>query len=580
MKDNEIKELIKNYPQQNFNISKVDPKHPLSTSNPLYREMYNVYLNNGVRTDLIDEKIENNFIGLTDFQYRAKAIAIFKFLHPDLFEWFFPNSEDIQYSGDRTQTRWYSNNLLTSDLGQGFTSTDILKFTELMPGTMIRIVFAKDGEYNQSNEDNYKDIVIGATGNYYADNIEPVYGIYLMQSKNRKDIIMSNLNNNLYLDFNSESLLNLEDAGNSVVLNDKIPILQPNNNEGMIFYQYKVPIRNSFDSIADIEIDIGANKQFVGPVEDLVAFLDCTKEQVTKISMSRYFKRPVEYLFYQGQDLINFSENVFTSGYINNFKSLVPAYEGKLYWDTNYTGTFDEKEHREYSPFSIYVLRNSYVTANGEKQNIINHIKHSIEETGETHTHVANHMFEKYYIDRYINAQTAEDMLTERMALVARIAASTDEEEKQILQDALVANPLYVLDPIAGKMYKAGENYTYNPTIVYNNEPIDLREIQRYDLDNLEPTESKIFVGNGVYGDVFYQKVTMKYSFEETDDNLLTIKNTYYNELARLKNLRKEGKDPSRAELEKLDEYYNNYNSILAETIKNWTTRETDLEEE
>ena len=58
------------------------------------------------------------------------------------------------------------------------------------------------------------------------------------------------------------------------------------------------------------------------------------------------------------------------------------------------------------------------------------------------------------------------------------------------------------------------------------------------------------------------------------------MEDTYYNELARLKNLRKEGQDPSRAELEKLDEYYNNYNSILAETIKNWTTRETDLEEE
>jgi len=140
----------------------------------------------------------------------------------------------------------------------------------------------------------------------------------------------------------------------------------------------------------------------------------------------------------------------------------------------------------EYSPFSIYVLRNSYVIANGEKQNIINHIRHSAEETGEDHTHVVNHMFEKYYIDRYINAQTAEDMLTERMALAARIAASTDEEEKQILQDALAASPLYVLDPIAGKMYKAGENYIYDPTIVYNNEPIDLREIQRYDLDNLD----------------------------------------------------------------------------------------------
>lgn len=458
---------------------------------------------------------------------RESNIERFKLENPSIFQWFFEEPEG-----------GHSKNLLTSDLEKVYTT--VLRFTDLMPGTRIRLVFSEDGEFGSSD---HEDIIIGATGNYYADEIRPVYGIY--------------------------------------VIKDSMNITEyPISSAGTFAYQYQVPIRNSFDSISSIKTDIGSNRQFIGPIEDLVSSIDCTKEQITKISMSRYFKRPVEYLFYQGEDLEGYSENVFVNGYVNNYKPLVSVYEGKLYWDTNYTGTFDEKEHMEYSPFSIYVLRNSYVTANGEKQNIINHIRHSAEETGEDHTHVINHMFEKYYIDRYINAQTAEDMLTERMALAARIAASTDEEEKQILQDALAASPLYVLDPIAGKMYKAGENYTYDPTIVYNNEPIDLREIQRYDLDNLEPTESKIAVGNGVYGDIFYQNVTMNYSFEETDSNLKTVKDTYYNELARLQSLRKEGLDPTRADLEQLDSYYKSYNDVLAITIKNWTTRETDLEEE
>ena len=145
-----------------------------------------------------------------------------------------------------------------------------------------------------SNYKDHEDIIIGATGNYYADEIRPVYGIYFIKDD-----------------------MNITEY--------------PISPEGTLAYQYKVPIRNSFDSIADIEIDIGANKQFIGPIENLISFLDCTKEQVTKVSMSRYFKIPVEYLFYQGQDLIDFSENAFMPGYINNFKSLVSAYENKLY---------------------------------------------------------------------------------------------------------------------------------------------------------------------------------------------------------------------------------------------------------
>ena len=345
-------------------------------------------------------------------------------------------------------------------------------------------------------------------------------------------------------------------------------------------------------------------------------------------------------MFYKGKDLGKFVEDIYEQKYNDDGKyhDLVKDYEDNLFWGTDYNETFDEKENMEYSPFSLYVLRNSYVTADGMSQDIQGHIKSFIaKHTDEDHTHNAEHMFEKYYIDRYIYAQTAEDMLTERMALAARIAASDDEVEKAALEEALAANPLYVLDPIAGKMRKAGEYYLYdnvtksqdvstiiewkeekeyslndcvkhngkiykslkdnnkssisegsyweeigeiykyNPTIVYNNEPIDLREIQRYELNNLEPTETKLEVGNGVYCDIFYQKVIMNYDFEESDDNLITVKKQYEDMLAALKVKRANGQDPLRSELDTLDLYYSQYNNVLSETIKNWVTRETDL---
>lgn len=490
MSNLQIKELLKNYKKQNFNL----PRHA----------------------------------GMSPEESRAENIRRFKENNPEIFKWFF---ETIDGS--------HSDNLLQSDLGSE-TFTTMLRFTDLIPGTRFKIVFSKDGEFSS---DKSQIIHIGATGNYFADDLEPIYGIYLIKDEQNTSYSPISLN-------------------------------------GGIAYQYSVPVRNSFDSIESIETDIGRYAQFVGTIDNLVEYLECTREQVTKISMSRYVKRPVEYLFYKGSDLSTYTEDLYVDSYdaTGNYKELQTPYKDNLYWDTNYSGTFDDKEGREYSPFSIYVLRNSYVTVDGVKQNILQHIRRFLETTGETHTHVADHMFEKYYIDRYIAAQTAEDMLTERMALAARIAASQDEIEKAALNAALAAEPIYVADPIAGKVYKAGENYVYDPAIYYNNEQIDLREIQRYDLDNLEPTESKIVIGNGVYGEIYYQEVTMNYSFETVDDNLRTAKNIYEEYLANLKTKRANGSDVTRKELDELDNDYKIYNDILADTIKNWITRESDLE--
>ena len=139
--------------------------------------------------------------------------------NPAIFKWFYSNN-DI-----------YSDNLLKSDLNVASTTT--LRFTDLMPGTKIKLVFAENGNVNSADSE---IIVIGATGSYYADDLRPVYGIYF-----------------------------IKDSGNTSNF--------PSSVDGAIAYQYQVPVRNSFDSIGETLTDVGAYKQYVGEVKDVVADL-------------------------------------------------------------------------------------------------------------------------------------------------------------------------------------------------------------------------------------------------------------------------------------------------------------------
>ena len=103
---------------------------------------------------------------------------------------------------------------------------------------------------------------------------------------------------------------------------------------------------------------------------------------------------------------------------------------------------FDDQESLQYSPFSLYVLRNQYITTlDGVRQNIFNHLPTSL--PIEEKTHVVNHAFERYYIDRYINAQTPEEMLEERTLLAQQLAADGNNEETAAVD---AATALYVLD--------------------------------------------------------------------------------------------------------------------------------------
>ena len=136
----------------------------------------------------------------------------------------------------------------------------MLRFIDFIPGTMIRLVFDLSGDYDAPSG-RYEDITIGATGNYYADDVEKVYGIYLMLDK-------------------SSGNINLPSGS------------------GTITYEYEVPARNMFDLITNIQTNIECYGQIVGKCDNIIESFNNIREQVTQVTMSHYHKRPIEYLFY------------------------------------------------------------------------------------------------------------------------------------------------------------------------------------------------------------------------------------------------------------------------------------------
>jgi len=537
-------------------------------------------------------------------------------------------------------------NLLDTEDAPG-ASTTMLRFLDCLPGDRIRLVFDTSGAKEAKD---HVDITIGATGNYMADDLRPVYGIYFLSD----------------IGYGSDSNYNRSGFPS-------------------ISYQYNIPNRTAFRSIEKIQADIGGYNQFVGEVPNLVKHLSYTREVPTKLCFSRYFKRPVEYLYYATDEIPNVisGENIYDGTYDYwGYRNLTEKYAYRLSWDVStkhlsqeereekmrkytfqktkntnglnedwwevqdwaryyaqvqaflngvnpedlspeeledlyypkqwlmyyksvdndnllptyadvsaqigggnnsdrhiqmiiqksdgswtshgsscshaynwfldslepgevayvwkptlgdeevayhtdqdgntiidmsaYKGReespewFDDQESLQYSPFSLYVLRNQYITTlDGVRQNIFNHLPTSL--PIEEKTHVVNHAFERYYIDRYINAQTPEEMLEERTLLAQQLAIDGDNEETAAVD---AATALYVLDAWYGKVYEVGKDFMYDPSITYNNENIDLREIDRYELEALEPDETTIKVGNGVYGDVYYQKVEQTFSYE------------------------------------------------------------------
>lgn len=374
----------------------------------------------------------------------------------------------------------HSQNLLVAEDVSGAYTT-MLRLLEFLPGDQIELVFNPNGQFIEPDLLTLNSgiiITIGSTGNYYADDIRPVYGIYIL------------LDNEKEQQFSRTG--------------------QPS-----VSYLYDTPTRTVFRSIEETQADVGGYYNFIGKEKglDLISEITYTREVPTHICFSRYFKRPVEFLFHT-QQVSPFTGNAF-EGYSGDYRTLISAYYNKLYWDQDYdiNELFDDKENMEYSPYSLYVLHSDKLN----KQSIIEHMAHApyMPDDDSEAQHAASHLFEKYYIDRLINAQSPEDMLTEASLLAQRIEAQAETpEEADNISNAV---SLYVLDPWYGKMYLVGTDFIYDPSIIYNGEKIELREIDRYDLEDMEPADTSITVGNGVYGDIFYQKVTQTFAYEPKD---------------------------------------------------------------
>ena len=89
-----------------------------------------------------------------------------------------------------------------------------------------------------------------------------------------------------------------------------------------------------------------------------------------------------------------------------------------------------------------------------------------------------------------------------------------------------------------------------------------MREIKTYDINNLDFTNGKedIEVGNGVYGEVLYQKVTLTYACEETDPIVKEAKNNLEEAYKRAKET-----DASESDIENAKNEYKKYVNVVGE---------------
>lgn len=592
-----------------------------------------------------------------------------------------PNWKEISISSDEDSEIFTADkgarteNLFEADAINACTTQ--IKLTDMMPGMTVRLVFSADGSYNGR----HLDVVIGSTGNYYAEDIEPVYGIYLMNPISE-------------LDENGEYAYKYCIYGG-----------------GMISYQYNETLRNEFNSIAKVQTDIGAYKQLCEEHDDLIGNLTNIKDQITKVCFARFFKRPVEYLYYKAgfkkytitftpaftesaqvklgglaeltlldtlgadvtssaqltpsstyndgsgnnnkymiKNLVDNSESTYwyansenatinlyfenpvslgsvrlrfgdmgqywtgikitgtlseggsrvlldktglneeysdltvsldTSQYTaefpsNIFSSQYPslAYEGcrpiqdsyknYLSWDLEFSPTeyFDDLESMEYSPYSLYVLR--------DISSISGHATNFWPDGSNDPTHI----FEKYYIDKILKAESAQDLVT-RYSLVYKEYVKLNEAGEDVtdLKEWIDTHKLLVLDAWSGNIYTVGADWVYNPAIKYNGEEIDLREIDRYELENLDIDNNIIGMGNGVYGDVFYQKVTLTYvdsiedgTYRDKVASYLALDSTYKEDGTTSQNTIEENRY-------NYNYYYNEYCNQLVEALENWTKK-------
>lgn len=148
---------------------------------------------------------------------------------------------------------------------------------------------------------------------------------------------------------------------------------------GTIIYQYDVPVRNNFDSIEAVQTDIGSYRQIVGPIKDIVksaispdnGVTENVREEMTKICMSNYHKRPVGYLYSKEEWDNPIYDNIFENRNVDQQYRTVRE-DLKLYWDNNFdeSRVFNDEESMKQSPFALYVIASPVIG----NQNYYDHI--------------------------------------------------------------------------------------------------------------------------------------------------------------------------------------------------------------
>jgi hypothetical protein len=149
---------------------------------------------------------------------------------------------------------------------------------DLLPGTAVVFVFDESGGRSVQKDtniitwspDNITDgskkveVIIGSTGNYFADDVGTIYGIYLHNTDN----VNFYPSNNIHLNYAVEGSVN-----------------------------------TTFSLIKDIESSDNNLTQFVG-AEDyyLIKNNSSYKDSIPYVNFVNFYKRPVEYLYYKVDD--------------------------------------------------------------------------------------------------------------------------------------------------------------------------------------------------------------------------------------------------------------------------------------
>lgn len=385
----------------------------------------------------------------------------------------------------------HSNNLFKSVGVESFTT--FLRLFDLKPGTKIELVFNKDRKFipeSGLNPNNGIIITIGATGNYIADNVTPIYGIYIIDENNGKDILSG---------------------------------VNPT-----ISYAGEDLYKNEFNLINDVHTCIGTTKQIVGDTGiDIFtnlnslknpktgAYVDISKKETCfYIDRIDLFKRPIQYVYKEKDTELISGDKVWgrinTSSGSEDYGYFLQVKDG-LFLNYSDLSLFTHKNVMEYEPFGLFVVKDMAIN----NQDILNHYSVFLDKNNNYNNEIEHdyqHILEKYFIDKIMMSTSAEEQLINQSLAYLQLQEEDNEEARTWLEE----HPLYVIDGWTGEIYLVGEDFIYNPSFTYNGSKIDLLELETYSFEKIKSEDNvTILLNNGVYANVYYQKTITDYSLEK-----------------------------------------------------------------